>query len=298
MDSFIIIILLFLLVGLICAIYCFIEAHLLEITYAVLSPATTKKNDLAVIKNSNNEYSKKPPKTTSSDSLKLIYFSDLHSEFCFIKEERLETILDELISKYKVDAIVFGGDICNKPKNIQKGINYFSKLSSYCKKKNIPFIGTTGNHDVLLSDESISKCGFTNINKEALIIKGFELRGVYDSGRTNRVWGDNPFNSHENTNILLSHNPDWIINASGKAQLNNIDYMLSGHIHGGQIRMPFAMENKLFRKDLLPKRDVVKGVFDGAGVKFFISKGIGCVLVPFRFLTRPEITLIEIPREL
>lgn len=296
MDLFIIIILLFLLAGLICAIYCVIEAHMLEITYAQLNPATTKKNDLSVITKSNNEYSRKPLLTTLPDNLKIIYFSDLHSEFCFIKEEKLESVLDELINKYQADVIAFGGDICNKPKNIQKGIIYFNKLSSYCQKKNIPLIGTTGNHDVLLTNESINKCGFININNEAFIIKGFELRGVHDSGRTNRIWGNNPFSNHENTNILLSHNPDWIIESSEKEQLNNIDYMLSGHIHGGQIRMPFAIENKLFRKDLLPKRDVVKGVFDGAGVKFFISKGIGCVLVPFRFLTKPEITLIEIPK--
>lgn len=72
--------------------------------------------------------------------------------------------------------------------------------------------------------------------------------------------------------------------------------MISGHVHGGQIRLPFGIENKIFRKDALPKKNVVKGVFDGAGIKFFISKGIGCIMVPFRFLSRPEMTFIEIEK--
>ena len=60
--------------------------------------------------------------------------------------------------------------------------------------------------------------------------------------------------------------------------------------------MPFNFENVAIRKDILPKRKVIKGVFDGAGVSFFISKGLGCVLVPFRFLAKPEITIVEIEK--
>ena len=297
MDLFIIIILLFLLVGLIGAIYCIIEAQLLQITYVKLSPSHTTKNDLSIIDNISDEYSSTPSVSRPSECIRIIYFSDLHSEFCFFGEEKLENTLASLLTKYNADAVVFGGDICNKPKNIQKGIRYLSRISTYCSKNNIPFIGTTGNHDVGLTNDEINQCGFTNLNDKTVVLNGFEFRGVYDSGRHDRVWGTNPFQSHDNTTVLLSHNPDWIINAAEQNQLDNIDYMISGHIHGGQIRMPFAMENKLFRKDLLPKRDVVKGVFDGAGVKFFISRGIGCVLVPFRFLSRPEISLIDIRRK-
>lgn len=291
MKHIIIIFLLFLLVAILVALYCYLEAHFLKVNQVTLTKSETKKNDSSVINKITS-----PSIATSKKSINVVFFSDLHAEFCFVPASRIINAIDNAWQSEKIDAVIFGGDICNNPKGAEKGIKYLNALKEHLDARNIPFLGTTGNHDAKLQSEAINSCKFVNLNNSSFEIDGFEFRAVDDSGRKNRVWGNNPFTSHENTNILISHNPDWILDACDKKSLENIDYMLSGHIHGGQIRMPFGLENILFRKDELPKRKVIKGVFDGAGVKFFISVGIGCVLVPFRLLSRPEITLIKIEK--
>ena len=59
-------------------------------------------------------------------------------------------------------------------------------------------------------------------------------------------------------------------------------------------KKPFNFENIAIRQDALPKRKIIKGVYDGAGMTFFISRGLGCVRLPLRFLADPEITVIEL----
>lgn len=296
MYYLIIILLLFLLVGTILAIYSFKEAHDLKITFAKLTKSNTNKHDTSSFIQIEEDYKDYSPIVkTSKDSLKVLFFSDLHIEYCFIPVSTVISVIDDAIANYNIDAVIFGGDLCNKPKNVSKAHAYIDTIAEHLKSKGIPFLGTTGNHDADVDAKLIDVCSFVNLNKTPVTIKNFELRGIYDSGRDDRVWEENPFTTHEHTNILVSHNPDWLLYASECKSLNNIDYMLSGHIHGGQIRMPWGLENTLFRKDILPKKNkVVKGVFDGVGVKFFISRGIGCILVPFRFLAPPEITVVEI----
>lgn len=293
MKYLIIILLLFLLIAIIAIVYCFIEAHLLDISYVHLSPSSS--DDTSKIIKLPKEYSHEHfTNITPTDSIHVIYFSDLHAEFCFIPASRVCSVVDDAIKNHQIEAVIFGGDISNNPNKSHVGIEYINVIANHCSKKGIPFIGTTGNHDVELSEKDLSDCKFINLNNTCYKIRNFEFRGVYDSGRTNRVWDLNPFNSHENTNVLLSHNPDWLLQYKDDQSLKNIDYMLSGHIHGGQIRLPWGLENILFRKDLLPLQKVVMGVFDGFGVKFFISRGIGCVLLPFRLFSKPEISIIEI----
>ena len=72
-----------------------------------------------------------------------------------------------------------------------------------------------------------------------------------------------------------------------------IDAMISGHIHGGQIRTPFGLEFVL-RHDELPFKGIISGHHEVNGIKMFISKGIGCVFLPLRIGARPEVNILEI----
>lgn len=227
---------------------------------------------------------------------RIIYLSDLHAEFCFIPSDKICDIIRAEHKETPVDAIVFGGDICNNPKKYQIGANYLNKIAAVCQELDIPFIGTNGNHDVKLTAKEISLCGFkdisgtnfscTNRNNQTILFSG-----IADSGRKNRTWMEIP--SHDNNHdlhIVLSHNPDQILHFTD----NIFDVMLSGHIHGGQIRTPFKIEFTLLRKDELPKQNIYAGLYDVCGKKLYISKGIGCVSMPFRLGARPEVNIINI----
>jgi predicted MPP superfamily phosphohydrolase len=87
--------------------------------------------------------------------------------------------------------------------------------------------------------------------------------------------------------ILLAHEPDIADYAVG----HDIALMLSGHTHGGQIRIPFLPP--LVLPDL--GRRYLDGLFHlSDGMQLYVNRGIGAVGVPFRFRCPAEITLFTL----
>ena len=71
-----------------------------------------------------------------------------------------------------------------------------------------------------------------------------------------------------------------------------IDYVLSGHEHGGQIRIPFIGGIVSHEEGLFPKYS--EGVHFKNGVTLIISRGLGNSTLPIRVFNRPELIVIEI----
>ena len=92
------------------------------------------------------------------------------------------------------------------------------------------------------------------------------------------------------TVIALSHNPD----ISLQIPENSVDLLLTGHFHGGQIWMPFKLEYLLLRKDKLSKMGYIKGFATIRKNLVYINRGLGTVVVPFRFFSVPEVAVIDI----
>jgi predicted MPP superfamily phosphohydrolase len=87
--------------------------------------------------------------------------------------------------------------------------------------------------------------------------------------------------------VLLSHSPE-IAGALGN---RDVDLMLSGHTHGGQVRLP------LLGAILLPDgtRLFEDGWFDAdGGARLHVSRGLGWSGLPVRFLCRPRIDVITL----
>jgi len=89
--------------------------------------------------------------------------------------------------------------------------------------------------------------------------------------------------------ILLCHNPLGIHMAAA----HGIDLMLSGHTHGGQVRLP--MVGSVYGRSKLGER-FVEGWNRLDGTQIYVSRGIGKVLVPLRFGCPAEITLLRLRR--
>ncbi|MFY9950297.1 MAG: metallophosphoesterase [Candidatus Sulfotelmatobacter sp.] len=86
--------------------------------------------------------------------------------------------------------------------------------------------------------------------------------------------------------ILLAHEPDF----ADEAAKFPIDLQLSGHSHGGQIRIPFI---PLFYLPDLAKKYVM-GTYQVGPLPLYTNAGIGTVNIPVRFNCPPEITLITL----
>ena len=89
--------------------------------------------------------------------------------------------------------------------------------------------------------------------------------------------------------ILLSHQP----NVLEFDQTQNMSLILSGHTHGGQIKIPWlGTPAKLATKDLR----FAQGLFRHNDVQLYVSSGTGVIGLPIRFGVRPEIAVLRLKR--
>jgi hypothetical protein len=88
--------------------------------------------------------------------------------------------------------------------------------------------------------------------------------------------------------ILLAHEPDF---AEYVARFP-VDLQLSGHSHGGQVRIPFV------RPLWLPPlgKKYVWGLYNIGGLTLYTNPGLGTVGVPVRMNCPPEITFLTLRR--
>jgi len=86
--------------------------------------------------------------------------------------------------------------------------------------------------------------------------------------------------------ILLAHEPDF----ADEASQFPIDLQLSGHSHGGQIRIPFLPP--LYLPAMAKK--YVRGTYRVGSLTLHTTAGLGTVAIPMRLNCPPEITLITL----
>lgn len=91
--------------------------------------------------------------------------------------------------------------------------------------------------------------------------------------------------------ILLSHNPDVAEEGEFIRSGYRVDLMLSGHTHGGQVRLPLIgspVTNSAFGQKY------AKGLVAGPVCPVFVSRGLGMTVMPIRVGVRPEVAVIEL----
>jgi predicted MPP superfamily phosphohydrolase len=86
--------------------------------------------------------------------------------------------------------------------------------------------------------------------------------------------------------ILMCHAPDFVDELLRHPAGRSVALMLSGHTHGGQVRIPLLGAFHL----PVGGRKYVEGWFPMGGLQLYVNRGIGSVGLPFRFNCRPEIT--------
>lgn len=91
--------------------------------------------------------------------------------------------------------------------------------------------------------------------------------------------------------IVLGHEPDWIEEIAARGQ--HADLVLSGHTHGGQIRIP------LLGAPQTPSgygQRYTMGLVRRNAMQIYTTRGIGTVVLPSRFDCPPEIVLYTLRR--
>jgi predicted MPP superfamily phosphohydrolase len=159
-----------------------------------------------------------------------------------------------------------------------------------------------GNHDVLVNRavirEALSENAITVLDNAYLPIERagarFWLAGVDDpvEGLPDPESAIPPSirNVPHEPIVLLCHAPDYVDTLLRLPEGQAVSLMLSGHTHGGQVRMPFV--GPLALPPL--GRKYVEGWFRFGNLKLYVNRGLGTVGIPVRFDCPPEITLFTL----
>lgn len=229
--------------------------------------------------------------TNYNSNIRVVFFSDTHFGNMY-DENKLEDIVDK-INNLNADLVVFGGDLIDSYYKFPPDTSYIqSKLKQI--NASIGKYSIYGNHDYGGGAEKVFKeimknSDFTILENEIEVLSKWNIKLIglddYLLGNPDKSIVDNiDKNSY---NILISHAPD-IIDAMN---MNNVNFTISGHTHGGQVTVP------ILTKKFLPPggKKYVKGFFDITNnSKLYVTSGIGLTKVNFRFLNIPEILVFDI----
>lgn len=228
---------------------------------------------------------------SNNTKIKIIQISDLH----FDKLRSFHKSIAKKINSKKPDLICITGDSVDKNEHI-KSLNKFLELID----NSIPKFAITGNWEYwgnvnlteLKNIYSKNNCELLINENKTISIKNRDISiiGIDDLVGGNANFGKAIENLKQSeTNIVLSHCPEHRDIISKQKGDLNIDLMLSGHTHGGQITFLGAAPFK-------PKGSgkYLKGWYKDSDPKMYISKGVGTSVLPIRFGARAEMVEINI----
>lgn len=223
---------------------------------------------------------------------RLVHLSDIHLED-WRNPKRLEHIV-ELVNAQEADLVAITGDFLSHyaPREVPgRLVEALSRLEA-----SEGIVAVLGNHDYLSDPELVRRClrqsGIVELDNEVLTLRRAEsvlhLAGVDDvmegKSRLDLVLEKLP---EEGAAVLLAHEPDF---ADVSSATGHFDLQLSGHSHGGQVRVP------LLRRLTLPpfSQRYTSGLYVVGGMPQYTNRGLGFVNARLRFLCPPEITVFTL----
>ena len=242
---------------------------------------------------------KHPLIPNSFEGIKIIQFSDTHLGFQYNLHQFNKLV--EKINLLKPDIILFTGDLMDEPNQYTE----INKLIPILKKLHAPLgkYCIFGNHDHGGYGSDIYRnimetTDFTVLLNESAPIKLKDGSTIYLLGIDDAMLGKPNLpltlkNVPKDTfKILLSHAPDLAETASQYP----VHWQLSGHSHGGQIKIPFfgALVTPPFAQ-IYPEG--LYSIGENNPLSLYVNRGIGTTRLPFRFMSKPELSIFTLKAE-
>ncbi|HLR14234.1 MAG TPA: metallophosphoesterase [Bacillota bacterium] len=229
-----------------------------------------------------------PKIDASFDQCKIVHFSDTHVGFQYSIPQLNDLVTQ--INAVNPDIICFTGDLVDNPYTFNK----FEEVTKALRNLQATYgkYWVYGNHDhggygTEQMKETMVAAQFTLLQNESISIHKGDAH-IHIAGLDDAILGK-PHIEDALQHIkddafvcLLAHEPDIVDTVKNHA----VDMQLSGHSHGGQIRLPFI--GPLITPRMA--RNYVDGSyqFDNHPMQLFVSRGIGTTRLPFRLFCRPE----------
>jgi len=227
------------------------------------------------------------------DGFSIVQVSDIHVGPFFGERDLVRA--EDMVRGLRPDLVVMTGDLVHLHAGyLPMSVAWVARLGAMARHG---AAAIPGNHEYYVGREKVlgalQNAGVdVLLNRGRVVAKadggGFGLVGVDDiygslSGRGPGPRVERPLAelSPDLARVLLCHQPHWHPHAASFG----FDLMLSGHLHGGQI----APLGPLVAGAVY---DAVAGLYDRAGCRLYVNRGLGTSGVPSRVAVRPEITKI------
>lgn len=226
------------------------------------------------------------------DGYRTAQIGDIHLED-WAKPRRLNRMVD-LVNAQNPDLIAIMGDFLSY--SVDSGVPRRLVEALRRLRARDGVVAVMGNHDYLTDADLVRRClreaGVTELRNDVRTVRrgdaALHVAGVDDvtegQSRLDLVLKKLP---EEGAAVLLAHEPDF---ADVSAAAGRFDLQLSGHSHGGQVRIPF------YGPVFLPpfSQRYTSGLYEVGDMVQYTNRGLGFVDARLRFLSRPEITVLTL----
>jgi predicted MPP superfamily phosphohydrolase len=220
------------------------------------------------------------------DGLRIAHLSDFHLGLPSLGERSTARAV-AWVAERKPDLVCITGDLLSRSRGLPRLAQLLERLpeDTYVVLGNHDFAISRDPfsqpvqlvelaHGRLLSDESLE----THVRGTRVEIAGVDPRSWIEK----RSSGFEP--AEASFRLLLCHFPRVL----DRVEDGRWHLILSGHLHAGQIVLPFGRRNRLLLAH--PRSDYRYGVYRRGATTMHVSPGLGTTFVPFRFFARPEAT--------
>jgi hypothetical protein len=233
------------------------------------------------------------------DGYRIVQISDVHFG-PYMGREGVERAL-KIAGEFQPDLLVFTGDFVsrnpwerNGPAGARHAFPFAEAASAW---KQTPILAVLGNHDhwngADIVAQALAERGITLLRNSSLALERERSRlwiaGVDDAwmraADLERALGGIPT---EEATILLAHEPDYADHAARYP----IDLQLSGHSHGGQVRLPGI--GAIILPTMAVKYPI--GLNRVREMQVYTNCGLGVINPPVRFNCPPEVTFLTLQK--
>ena len=219
------------------------------------------------------------------DGVRIAHLSDLHLGVRS-RGERAGAGAVDWVAERRPDLVCLTGDLLSR----RRGAPLLGELLA--RLPDDPYV-VLGNHDFALSRDPFSQpVQLATVPRGRLLVDEsveLDLRGVRvevagvdpRSGLAKRPSGFGPADAP--FRLLLCHFPQ----ALDRVEEGRWQLILAGHLHAGQIVLPYWKGKLLLAHPGMPYPN---GVFRRGSTAMHVSPGLGTTFVPFRYFARPEAT--------
>ena len=226
------------------------------------------------------------------DGFRIVQISDLHLE-PFTKPRHILEMIDAC-NALSPDLVAMTGDfVTNTARPAGLLAELLTQLHAPCG-----VFACLGNHDFWCDPQAVEKA----LKQRHIDVLRNETRTIHTDHGTLQLAGlDSRYVGQPNLRtalagwkpqqplVVLMHEPD-VVDDFAAAEVAGLQ--LSGHTHGGQLRL-MGLPPMAFRRARWGKK-YLAGNYEVGSMQLYVNRGIGCVGVPLRLMCPPEITEITL----